>query len=89
MTSRFQQGFLFILFLFSTHAVVAGPNWSAIEDARAAKQEQKQVAEKHMTTHEIALQKLQAACEKVKDNVELTNACHEIMAADAEINKLP
>ena len=78
--------FVLLLLLFSLHqAAMAGPNWDAIDDARAAKQEQKKTAVQQRTIHESALQQLKTACEKVKANAELSHACDEILAADEAI----
>lgn len=71
------------LFAFALPAV-AGPNWTAIEGARKEKHEQKQEQVKQQSKHGIAMQKLQAACDKVKDNKDLADACKAIMEADKD-----
>jgi len=76
---------LFLLTVLTQQAF-AGPNWQAIEESRAAKQEQKQIIKTQVSAHESALEKLKLACEKVKQNEELTKACAEIINVDADIN---
>jgi hypothetical protein len=75
---------LLIVAIFLSLPVHAGPDWSAIDDARKEKHEQNQAEVKQQSAHEIALQKLQEACAKVKDNAELVSACKAIINADQE-----
>ena len=76
--------FTFPILVVFTSFAYAGPNWKAIEDARNEKHEQKQTVAKQKSRHEQALEKLQLACEKVKNDPELAKACEEIIAADKE-----
>jgi hypothetical protein len=75
--------FLIIAIILSLPAH-AGPDWSAIDDARKEKHEQKQAEVTQQTAHESALQKLQEACAKVQGNAELVSACKAIIEADQE-----
>lgn len=65
--------------------VQAGPNWQAIETARQEKQENRVQTEVQHTQHATAMQKLKAACDKAQSNVEVAEACREMMAACAEM----
>jgi len=82
---------IFIIFFYAM-AGYAGPNWEAIERAREEKAAEKRVqtetvvqrAEK-VKKQQSTLEKLQAACDKVEENAEITAACDEIIALYAEL----
>jgi len=72
----------------------AGPDWGAIQRARQEKTVEKQIQSEQASQRQqeeirqkTALEKLEAACAKVAENVELTAACDEIMALHRELSE--